>query len=122
MQLWKIPVGGYNLGTVTRNPDAVLKGHTRRVTSVDFHTNVENIVVTSAGDLSVRVWDIAAEKEVMKFTDLHTDVVQSVTFNWDSSLFATSCKDKLLRIFDPRTNKLVEVKKCYLTFVDCNSK
>jgi hypothetical protein len=108
LQMWKVPVGGYNLGTVTRTPDTVLKGHTRRVTSVDFHPNVENIIVTSAGDQSVRVWDISAEKEVLKFADFHTDVVQSVTFSWDSGLIATSCKDRLLRIFDPRTNKLVE--------------
>jgi len=34
-------------------------------------------------------------------------MVQSITWNWNGSLMATSCKDKELRIFDPRSGKIV---------------
>ena len=33
----------------------------------------------------------------------HTDLPMSISWNWDGSLFATTCKDKSLRVIDPRT-------------------
>lgn len=35
LQVWKIPPGGITQSM--RTPDMTLKGHTRRVTTVDFH-------------------------------------------------------------------------------------
>lgn len=35
----------------------------------------------------------------------HKDVVQSVSWKRDGRLVATSCKDKQLRIIDPRSDK-----------------
>lgn len=34
-------------------------------------------------------------------------MILSVGWNYDGSLLATTCKDKKMRVFDPRTNKEV---------------
>eukprot|EP01117_Protostelium_nocturnum_P002563 TRINITY_DN1329_c0_g1_i4.p1 TRINITY_DN1329_c0_g1~~TRINITY_DN1329_c0_g1_i4.p1 ORF type:complete len:956 (-),score=442.62 TRINITY_DN1329_c0_g1_i4:269-3136(-) len=104
LQLWKIPEGGYT--SVERNPTTVLRGHTRRVTSVDFHPLVNNVVATSSFDFTVKLFDIAAEKERASVGD-HEDAIISVGWNFDGSLMVTASKDRFLRIFDPRSNKLV---------------
>jgi len=39
-----------------------LKGHTRRVPTVDFHPTANNVVVTSSGDNTVRLWDIEKKR------------------------------------------------------------
>ena len=41
----------------------------------------------------------------------HTDLPLSLSWNWDGSLFATTCKDKSLRIIDPRSGKVKAEKK-----------
>jgi len=62
--------------------------------------------VTTAGDFTVRLWDIEKGKEGLK-VDGHEDTIQSLSWSYDTSNFATSSKDKLLRIFDPRSKKVV---------------
>lgn len=47
-------------------------GHTRRITTVDFHPLASNIVVTSAGDFTVRLWDIEKASEQLRL-DGHSD-------------------------------------------------
>lgn len=34
----------------------------------------------------------------------HPEVIQSLNWKLDGTLFATSCKDKMVRIVDPRSN------------------
>ena len=45
----------------------------------------------------------------MKMLDSHSDVVLCMSFNTDGSLLATSCKDKHLRIIEPRSGKVLQV-------------
>lgn len=42
--------------------------------------------------------------------DCHTDVILSMSFNTDGSLLATSCKDKKLRIIEPRSGAVLQVR------------
>ncbi len=46
----------------------------------------------------------------MKMIDSHPDVILCMSFNTDGSLLATSCKDKKLRIIDPRSGKVLQVR------------
>ena len=85
-----------------------MRGHTRRVTTIDFHPNASNIAVTTAADLTVKFWDI--EKGQARLTvDGHEDTIHSLSWNWDTSNFATSCRDKLIRIVDPRAKNIMQV-------------
>jgi hypothetical protein len=58
-----------------------------------------------------------------------TDMVQNITWNWDGSIAGVSSKDRELRLYDPRANKVVNVstpkipqkftklKKCFSTIL-----
>jgi len=105
IQIWKLPSSGLPT-TPIREATSSLRGHTRRVTSVDFHPTASNVVITTAGDNTMRLWDIEKGSEQLKFEGF-TDMVQSISWNWTGSLAATSCKDKLLRLVDPRASKLI---------------
>jgi len=95
------------LTQTVKDPEILLKGHMRRVTSVDFHPTVENIAVTASGDSTIRLWDIEKSAEAIKLEG-PAEGIQSVTWNWNGSTMAVSSKDRDLKIYDPRTNKLVD--------------
>jgi len=100
-RVWSIPNGG--LTTSLHDPTQTLIGHRRKVGTVNFHPTAENILATSSNDFSVKIWDI--EKGQAAFTLAgHSDIIQSVAWNFLGTNIVTTSKDKKLRIIDPRTN------------------
>jgi len=53
-------------------------------------------------DMAVRLWDINSCETVIEIPDKHTDAACNLSWNWKGDLFATSCRDTKMRIFDPR--------------------
>lgn len=82
-----------------------LQGHRRKVGTANFHPGAENVLATSSQDNTVKIWDI--EQGECKFTTGdHPDIINSVCWSNDGSTMVTICKDKKVRIFDPRTGKV----------------
>lgn len=106
VKIWQIPEGG--LTANTQDAVQVLKGHGRKVGSVNFNPVAENVLATSGIDYRVKVWDIEKGDELFN-VDGHTNIIQSVQWNYDGSQIVTFCKDKKLRIIDPRTGSIVAV-------------
>jgi hypothetical protein len=104
-KIWGIPEGG--LKETMTEPLQTLNGHRRKVGTVKFHPTANNILATTSTDYSVKIWDIEKGKDVLSVDAQHTDIIQSGEWNRNGSLIATSCKDKKLRIVDPRTNRIV---------------
>lgn len=104
VKIWGIPPGGLkeNLTDALQ----VLSGHKRKVGTVQFNPVANNILCTTSTDFSVKIWDI--EKGANNFTveAQHTDLINAADWKSDGSLIATACKDKKLRIVDPRASKL----------------
>uniref|UniRef100_A0A8D0HHX5 Coronin n=1 Tax=Sphenodon punctatus TaxID=8508 RepID=A0A8D0HHX5_SPHPU len=67
---------------------------------LQFHPTADGILASGAGK-KVKVWDVA-EQRLLTGLESHGDQIQSVAWKQDGSLLGTSCKDKKLRIFDPR--------------------
>jgi len=65
-------------------------------------------LATTSTDYAVKIWDIEKGKDVLSVDAQHTDIIQSAEWNKNGSLLATSCKDKKLRIVDPRTKTIVQ--------------
>lgn len=42
--------------------------------------------------------------------DCHMDVILCMSFNTDGSLLATTCKDKKLRVVEPRSGRVLQVR------------
>jgi len=101
VKLWKIPKEGLTRNLTT--PELTLPEQPRRVETVGFHPTADAILTTSCGT-GVCLWDITVGKDVFGWSG-HQDWVQSVAWQWSGSLMATQCKDKMLRIFDPRTSE-----------------
>lgn len=41
--------------------------------------------------------------------DEHPDLIYNVSWNYNGSLFCTSCKDRRIRVCDPRKNEVLAV-------------
>jgi coronin-1B/1C/6 len=102
--LWVIPDGGLKENATV--PARLLGSHKRKVGTVTWHNSAANILATSGTDPNVKIWDIEAGKDLFTQVD-HTDIINDLQWNFEGSWCATSCKDKHLRIIDPRTQKLV---------------
>ncbi|ESO90954.1 hypothetical protein LOTGIDRAFT_122357 [Lottia gigantea] len=99
IKLWEIPNGGLHSNLSDWLVD--LHGHTRKVTYMDWHPSVENILLSASLDYKCVVWNVE-QAEPVNIIDCHNDTIFSLSWNNDGSLFSTTCKDKHLRIIDPR--------------------
>ena len=90
-------------GPADVSPVSRLAGHSRKVGHVLFHPSAENVLATSSGDYTVKLWDIAsgASNHCLR----HGDVVQSLAWSTNGSMLATTCRDKKLRVWDPRQER-----------------
>ena len=91
-------------GWVPQDFDPVLRidGSPRKVGQVLFHPSAEGVLAASGGECTVKLWDIANPEEPRAVLNGHGDVIQSMAFNPTGTLLATTCRDRKLRIFDPR--------------------
>ncbi|KAA0723359.1 Coronin-2B Coronin-like protein C [Triplophysa tibetana] len=105
VRIWEIPDGG-----LRRNlTEAVLElyGHSRRVGLIEWHPTSSGILFSAGYDYKILIWNLEIGEPV-KMIDCHTDVILCMTFNTDGSLLATSCKDKKLRVIEPRSGKVLQ--------------
>ncbi|XP_057889084.1 coronin-2B [Melospiza georgiana] len=109
VRIWEIPEGG-----LKRNmTEAVLElyGHSRRVGLVEWHPTTNNILFSAGYDYKVLIWNLDIGEPV-KMIDCHTDVILCMSFNTDGSLLATTCKDKKLRVVEPRSGRVLQEASC----------
>jgi len=97
--LTMLPAGG--LTQDITQPVQILEGHQKKLSLVRWHPTANNVLSTCAYDNAVKVWDVEKGKEICSMDD-HPDFPISMEWNEDGSLLATSCKDKYIRVFDPR--------------------
>lgn len=59
------------------------------------------------------IWNLdvkdALISKPVKILDTHKDVVLSMSFNTDGSLLATACRDRKIRVIDPRAGTVLQV-------------
>ncbi|KAG8728356.1 Coronin-like protein crn1, partial [Ceratobasidium sp. 423] len=85
------------------DPVATITGSGRKVGQVLFHPTAENVLAsTTVGDGTVRLWDLADSNDAKIALTGHTDTIQSLTWNPTGTLLATTCRDRKIRLFDPR--------------------
>jgi len=63
---------------------------------------------TELSEPSIKYWDLTTGKEILSLTGFQEQVF-SFDHNFDGSQLAVVSKDKMLRIFDPRSKKLIAV-------------
>lgn len=86
-------------------PVSRLSGHQRKVGHVLFHPTAENVLATASGDYTVKLWDVSTGTP--HYTLKHSEVVQSMSWSTNGSMLVTTCRDKKLRLWDPRQETAV---------------
>ncbi|XP_041970822.1 coronin-2B-like isoform X2 [Aricia agestis] len=110
VKLWHIPDGGLSMHLTEWL--AELSGHRRRVAHLEWHPTAENVLLSAGFDYLIFVWDVG-KGEAVKVIDCHTDVIYCMSFNRDGSLLATTCKDKKLRVIEPRRGIVLSEGQCH---------
>lgn len=84
-----------------------LQLHQRRVGLVLWHPSALNVLLTAGSDNLVIIWNVGTGEALVRI-DCHPDVVYSACWNWDGSRLVTTCKDKKIRMLNPRSGEVLE--------------
>lgn len=105
VRVWQIPDGG--LTKSLTEPIVELSGHQRRVGLVSWHPSANNVLLSAGADCRIIIWNVGTG-EVLSSID-HPDLIFHCSWSWDGSRLCTTCKDKKIRIYDPRTGEMEQV-------------
>ncbi|XP_034090078.1 coronin-B-like isoform X2 [Gymnodraco acuticeps] len=108
VMVWQIPENG--LETPLSQPVVVLEGHSKRVGIVAWHPNARNVLLSAGCDNQIVIWNVGTGEAMINLEDMHPDVIFSVSWSRNGSLLCTACKDKKVRVIDPRKKKVVAEK------------
>ena len=129
VKLWEIPDDGLKDNWGGDKAMMELSGHNRKCGHIHWHPTAENILASSGFDNIIIIWNVEIGKEMLKvflhniynFCAMcvlrcvimqitgHPDTIYSFDWNLDGSLIATTCKDKKIRVINPRNNEIVAV-------------
>ena len=100
VMLWGIPPGG--LKETASDPLVNMSGHQRKINVLRFHPTAEHVVASGAGDNFIKIWDAEKGTDKVSIED-HPAMILDLVWNYEGSSLLSSCKDKMVRIIDPRT-------------------
>lgn len=101
VKIWRIPEGGLVANLET--PEVDLQGHGRKVTLLRFHPTASNVLASISADQTVKLWDIEKGSEINTLANAHDSLIQDIVWDYTGSMYATSSKDKNVRICDARS-------------------
>ncbi|CAF0738328.1 unnamed protein product [Adineta steineri] len=104
VKVWYIPNEGLKTDTYQWKVD--LHGHQRRVDYIEWHPTAQNLILSAGLDHQVVLWNVERAEPIQVYR-CHPDAIQSITWNRNGSLFATTCKDKHIRVIEPRTGRII---------------
>ncbi|KAI4821194.1 hypothetical protein KUCAC02_029136, partial [Chaenocephalus aceratus] len=105
VMVWQIPENG--LVTSMAEPVVILEGHSKRVGIITWHPTARNVLLSAGCDNQIIIWNVGTGEAMINLDDMHPDVIYSATWNRNGSLICTSCKDKAIRVIDPRKETVI---------------
>ncbi|CBY31723.1 unnamed protein product [Oikopleura dioica] len=108
VKIWAIPNEG--LSEPLREEAVKLVQHEKRALLVSWHPTAEHILASAGADNMIFLWKVDSA-EVLVSIDCHSDLPLSLSWNLNGSQFATTCKDKTLRVINPRNGKVIAEKE-----------
>ncbi|XP_056444315.1 uncharacterized protein LOC130380910 isoform X2 [Gadus chalcogrammus] len=109
VMVWQIPENG--LEEPLSQPAVVLEGHSKRVGIVTWHPTARNVLLSAGCDNQVVIWNVGTGEALVRLDDMHPDVIFSACWSRSGSLICTACKDKTVRVIDPRKGKIIVEKE-----------
>ncbi|NXS47303.1 CORO6 protein, partial [Balaeniceps rex] len=135
VMVWQVP--DYVPVRNITEPVVTLEGHSKRVGIISWHPTARNVLLSAgkgvpghpprggvgsvgqrcppcrspAGcDNLVILWNVGTGEMLLVLEDMHTDLIYNVGWNRNGSLLVTTCKDKKVRVIDPRKQQVVAEK------------
>uniref|UniRef100_A0A8C1ICC8 Coronin n=1 Tax=Cyprinus carpio TaxID=7962 RepID=A0A8C1ICC8_CYPCA len=108
VMVWQIPENG--LTAPLSEPVVVLEGHSKRVGIVMWHPTARNVLLSAGCDNLIIIWNVGTGEALINLEDMHPDVIFNVCWSRNGSLICTACKDKKVRVIDPRKGKIIAEK------------
>ncbi|NXW64148.1 CORO6 protein, partial [Eurystomus gularis] len=108
VMVWQIP--DYVPMRNITEPVVTLEGHSKRVSIISWHPTARNVLLSAGCDNLVILWNVGTGEMLLVLDDMHTDLIYNVGWNRNGSLLVTTCKDKKVRIIDPRKQQIVAEK------------
>ncbi|NXJ95398.1 CORO6 protein, partial [Corythaixoides concolor] len=108
VMVWQIP--DYVPVRNITEPVVTLEGHSKRVGIISWHPTARNVLLSAGCDNLVILWNVGTGEMLLALEDMHTDLIYNVGWNRNGSLLVTTCKDKRVRVIDPRKQQVVAEK------------
>ncbi|KAM6192277.1 coronin-6 isoform 2-T2 [Sarcoramphus papa] len=108
VMVWQVP--DYVPVRNITEPVVTLEGHSKRVGIISWHPTARNVLLSAGCDNLVILWNVGTGEMLLVLEDMHTDLIYNVGWNRNGSLLVTTCKDKKVRIIDPRKQQIVAEK------------
>ncbi|XP_064022169.1 coronin-6 isoform X2 [Pogoniulus pusillus] len=105
VMVWQIP--DYVPVRNITEPVVTLEGHSKRVSIISWHPTARNVLLSAGCDNLVILWNVGTGETLLVLDNMHTDLIYNVGWNRNGSLLVTTCKDKKVRIIDPRKQQIV---------------
>ncbi|XP_074650936.1 coronin-7-like [Tubulanus polymorphus] len=97
VKIWQIPD---EIDENVYNAIVTFPNQERRVENVLWHPTASDILATSCYQ-HLKIYDVNAQEPKYAISG-HEDQIQSISWKGDGSLIATTARDKMVRVFDPR--------------------
>ena len=85
-----------------------LKGHKNTINNVELDQNNRHILYTSGKDNAIIQWDLNKEQKVVVNKMAHSNNILGMDLNWDNSLLLTGGMDRILKVWDVKSNKVIK--------------
>jgi coronin-1B/1C/6 len=114
IKIWQIPDdweptdenGNAKDGKDISESVAELSGHRKKVTLLRYHPTAGNTLLSASGDYTVKLWDVENSQAVQSFEGAE-NILHDIVWDYTGDQFACTCKDKHVRLVDPRANEAV---------------
>ncbi|XP_058856592.1 coronin-6-like isoform X7 [Acipenser ruthenus] len=104
VMVWQIP--DHTPLRPISEPIVTLEGHSKRVGIVTWHPTARNVLLTAGSDNVIIIWNVGTGEPLVSL-DNHPDLIYNVSWNRNGSMFCTTCKDKKVRVVDPRKGEII---------------
>jgi coronin-1B/1C/6 len=108
--IWKVESGWFDgwgaEGWEAKDFDPVVRidASLRKIGQVAWHPTAQHVLASASAEHTIKLWDLNATEKAQITLAGHNDAIQSVAWDPTGQLIATTCRDRKLRLFDPRAS------------------
>lgn len=107
VKLWDIPDEGLKENLAEFKMD--MAGHMHKVIHLAWHPSAANILASVGFDHKIIIWNTSTGEQAFSLEGIFSELIYSISWNYNGSLIATTSKDKKIRVIDPRKGEVVAV-------------